>query len=346
MLHQLSSLNKEGYTWVVFNAWKFPERNNLWEGFVLELVKSIQPNFFQTIRKKIDGENKNDVKSLIKVLFQGANIFLPGAAIGENLSKLFHSSPAKRAFEFQEILQEFLNKQVKSKTLVVVIEDIDRSGDKGVYFLETLKEFLRSSDLNKKVICVVPMSKKSFQENQDSYDKCIDYIHHFEPKSINFTNFINKIFNAEHFPDTPHWVGQLNYFCKGFISNNGNTIRRLKNFLRNANIKYLSLPEEIKDEIDARVFLAIMAVRYFGGELSQPLQYNRHAFINSHGWINGYLILVANKVDDPAGYEMNIPIQFVNNNKLKIPNFARDMFERGEQDSRKYFLSDIYLRLD
>lgn len=341
MLHQLSITSSNKENWVVFNAWKFPERNNLWEGFVLDLVKSLKPKLFQTVRKKIDGEHKSDWKLLSNVLFQGANIFLPGANIGQNLSKLFHSSPAKRAFEFQEILQEFLNKEVKNSNLFIVIEDIDRSGDKGIYFLETLKDFLRSANLNKKVTCIVPMSDTSYRENQESYDKCLDFVHYFEPRHIDFSNFIKKVFNQEIFDTSEVWVSQMNYLFKGFIGKNTNTIRRLKNILRNANIKYQALDNAIKTIIDPRIFIAISFIYQSGTPIAQPEDYGRYRFITNSGWIHNFLVLVGNDVDNVRGLEMNAPIFFVQNSQLKTPSPGFDRQNGGHL----YYISDVYLNI-
>ena len=152
MLYQLYKDKKdsEKEKWIVFDAWKYPERKDLWEGFVLDIARNLDEKLFKEARKKIEGNSKSDIQSLIKVLFRGANIFLPGASIGENFASLFGSSPARRVFEFQDILKELINNA--NKDVYVIVEDIDRSGDRGIFFLETLKHFIKENTFNKKEI--------------------------------------------------------------------------------------------------------------------------------------------------------------------------------------------------
>ncbi len=77
MLYNLSKNKVDGEIWINFDAWKYPERNNLWEGFVLDFVKEANDNFFKKIRKEIDGEKFDNTKNLIKTL----SSFLPGGKI-------------------------------------------------------------------------------------------------------------------------------------------------------------------------------------------------------------------------------------------------------------------------
>ena len=76
---------------------------------------------------------------------------------------MFAASPAKRVFEFQEILTAIIKSQ--KKNIFIVIEDIDRSGDSGIFFLETLKHFLRNLEITVKhrVIAIVPIGDKSYR---------------------------------------------------------------------------------------------------------------------------------------------------------------------------------------
>src|ERR1044072_44610 len=41
MLHQIMAKRTNQELWVEFDAWKYPDRKDLWEGFVLDLAKAI-----------------------------------------------------------------------------------------------------------------------------------------------------------------------------------------------------------------------------------------------------------------------------------------------------------------
>ena len=92
---------KKDEIWVEFDAWKFPDRKDLWEGFVLEFARQIDKKTFETARKEIDGEDKNDIKALIGIVSKGVNMFLPGAGIIKNFNHFFKTSTAIRVFEIQ-----------------------------------------------------------------------------------------------------------------------------------------------------------------------------------------------------------------------------------------------------
>ncbi len=48
----------------------------------------------------------------------------------------------------QDLLRDLIKKQ--NKDIYIIVEDIDRSGDAGVYFLETLQQFISSLDTQEK----------------------------------------------------------------------------------------------------------------------------------------------------------------------------------------------------
>ena len=336
MLHQLNKKSEEGEKWVLFDAWKFPERNDLWEGFVLDLVRSLDSKAFQKIRRKIDGKSSEDKQLLIKVLSEGANIFLPGAGVIKNLSNLFHSSPAKRVFEFQEILEDFLNNNCDAKCIYIVIEDIDRSGDKGIYFLETLKNFFRNANINKKIIGIVAVGDTSFNENKESYLKSLDYLYQFQPKNIDFSNFIDQVFDDTDIAQWP-WIEQLSYLFRNLVGSERMTIREIKNLLRNTYLKYQALSEVDKKNIDIRTMLAFAVVAHQGKRLNVSRNNRRIFTATDSPWLINYMMMLAHGDRDVKAYKTGISISFTNNANLKIPKF--DSMENG------YFLSDVYLGL-
>jgi len=162
---------KKDERWFEFDAWKYPERKDLWEGFILDFTKDVlSEKRFKKLTKEIEGNKYKGIKDLISVLSKGLNLVLPGSNILENLNLLFHSSSIKRVFEFQRLFLNVINEQIKEhiKNIFTIIEDIDRSGDRGIFFLETLNNFLKvtskDNKLNKKVIIIVPIGTLSFHK--------------------------------------------------------------------------------------------------------------------------------------------------------------------------------------
>lgn len=253
--------------WVNFDAWKFPDRKELWEGFVLDSVKSIDSNFFDSMRKKIDGEQHNDIKKLINTVFECANCFIPGFAIGKNFSKLFKSSPARRVFEFQEVFKEFIEEKIdkKYKKIYFVVEDIDRSGDKGIFFLETLKYFLAENDFNGKLVnAIVPIATDNYN-NKDaniSYRKVLDYIRVISLGGINYSTFIENVFEQSFYKEGDKWIAHYNFLFKNICKEYDLTIRDLKHVLRNANAQFISFDEKLKKDINVRFFVLFSFLKY------------------------------------------------------------------------------------
>ena len=347
MLYQLSNQKQKKTKWIFFDAWKFPERSNLWEGFVLDFVRTVDPTFFRKIREKIDGVSWNPFKALITVLSQGANFFIPGLGMAENLNKLFRSSPVRRVFELQEILEDFINNHIKNTDLIyVVIEDIDRSGDNGIYFLETLKQFIRSSSLNKKIIGIIPVSDKNFNENKESYLKPLDYIHKFEPKGIDFTGFIEAVFDEKLFTDKQPWVTHLNFLFSHLVQYTALTLRELKSILRNANIRFRSLEENEYADIDIRIFLYFSAMVQLNIKTLGPYNENREQQLIplNDQWNIRYFVGIAQNSNfrDMKNYKLDIPI-VPSGKGNPVPVFIQSFY--SNDDKSKYALSSIYLEI-
>lgn len=165
--------------WIDFDSWRFADRTQLWDGFVIEVFKSV--------KKTHSTEKVIDAISGIRGVRRWVNnhrIFAAAAAFGLWLllcrilwgalhgnthdSAFFYTAVLKYAtssffavlvlFGVSEIfrqqrpigraieLENMLKKALKSAngSVVVVAEDIDRAGEEGVIFLETLRNFLNN----------------------------------------------------------------------------------------------------------------------------------------------------------------------------------------------------------
>ena len=228
---------KEDWEWRInFEARKYPERQSLWENFILEIATQIGEKDFKKIEKIIDGRQYNAVRTLFSIIklipaVQG----LWWDAVSEGVNHFFSSVPLTRVYQFQNLLTNILLEKMKEyDTIFIVIEDIDRSWDHWVYFLETLNFFLKSLKLpeGKKVLIIATIGSKEFSENKDSYLKSIDYIHSFPISTFKYEKILNK------FIDPRVWYNPIaaffDYVWKIFRSQF--TIRDVKHILREVNV--------------------------------------------------------------------------------------------------------------
>lgn len=273
MLYQIQKEYKDQEKWINFDAWKYPGRKDLWEGFVLDFADQVGEK--KKVQKKIDGKSaKSQMINIATDVLSAVTDKLPDFNFLDKFVEIFKASPAKRVFEIQNILTELISMQ--KKNIYVTIEDIDRSGDAGVYFLETLKQFLKNLNTDKKIVVIVPMGDENYHRNLESYLKSIDYFEFFQPKFNGLEKFVNEIFDSKLFEGENRreadqkiiWTGtnrrgQIISFLEALFENEQKmTIRLLKLILRKANIIYKS---QIADnqEPDFRVTICIEASKYF-----------------------------------------------------------------------------------
>ncbi len=251
LLHQVHLMRSEETLWIEFDAWKFPERKDLWEGFVLEFARHIDEEAFSEALSKIDGRQDDDKRTLVDTI---ASIPVPGFSAVKGLNHFFSTTPARRTFEVQMVLDELIKKHCKEKDVVIIVEDIDRSGDAGIFFLETLKHYLQASQVGAKIKAVVPIANAMFNQNQDSYLKCLDIIEHFAMRKIELTKFVSEIFTPESL-EIRGAKQQMTQFLELMLAKPGMTLRKIKQILRKSDLNYSN---QVKDELDPDFRMTIM----------------------------------------------------------------------------------------
>lgn len=264
LLHNvyLSRKEEKSEKWVEFDAWKFPDRKDLWEGFTLELAKQVNPKVFEDARKALDGKKGSDKETLTNVLAAGGALFVnPALSVIKSFNHFFRSSPARRVFEIQEILINVV-KECESSRIVIVVEDVDRSGDAGVFFLETLNQFLRTADLDKQVLAIVPIGDDIFKRNHDCYLKCLNYVEFFKSRQLSLANFVEDIFESDVFKNTVEKEQLVSFLEAIFREYPTATMRLLKLILRNANDNYI-LQSERGECPDVRLTILFESAKYF-----------------------------------------------------------------------------------
>ena len=57
--------NKQGNIWIHFDAWQFPNRKELWEGFLIDFARQLKGISAQEMIDQIEGEPTRWVSKLI-----------------------------------------------------------------------------------------------------------------------------------------------------------------------------------------------------------------------------------------------------------------------------------------
>ena len=172
------------YHKIQFDIWQCANDADIWRNFLIKSLSKVKNKDENRIFDEIDGSKINN-KQLIFFLaiyfalsmvtwfllkdstnwfFAFLKSFLiyavPILLVLVGLNRFFpvYESPAKTLFQYEEKLkQELLH--IKHAT-IIIIEDIDRSGESGKRFLETLKCFL--SKIDKPILVICPQKNMSF----------------------------------------------------------------------------------------------------------------------------------------------------------------------------------------
>ncbi len=276
--------------WLQFDAWRYPERKGLWDGLVIEAAKQLGQD--KKALRKLDGHKSvlGRWGTPVAEIFSQVADFIPkdafawvgastkgGASVskvGEKVAGIFEKSPAKRSYELERIFSDVLL-AVKKNTIYIIVEDVDRSGSDGINFLETLSFFLANTKelREKKIVTIALISKDSYEENLESYLKCVDYFEFFEPRINDIGNFMSEVFADEAFPVNDDRHRNSHQLTKDFLEGlfrefpNDMTPRKLKLILRQASNTY-KLQRIDKHNPDWRVTLCLQASKYLPDDSS------------------------------------------------------------------------------
>ena len=201
---------KDNEEWIVFDAWKYPDRGKLWESLLLEMAgkeskrhaKYFQGWFWSSLRENwvkatILGKQKLIISSIIAFLlglvFSVSLLFWDVSPKAETLKNfleivgifllVFIFFPMMGIEDAHRVFLNLIKTRIKEKdhVLILVVEDIDRCDDAGVHFLETmhyfLKEYVEKNETFKgKIRVIVPLDEARFHAKSDSYFKCLDLV--------------------------------------------------------------------------------------------------------------------------------------------------------------------------
>ena len=256
--------SKKNERWFEFDARKYPDRKDLWEWFVLDFAKQVSEKKFNDAKKHIDWNKNEDKKTLANVAWVAASLFIPWWNVISNLSYFFNTSPAKRVFEIQEIFWNLVG-NLKENKIIIVVEDIDRSWDAWIFFLETLKQFISKNDFWKEILIIIPIWTNEYYDNIDSYLKPIDYFDFFTPINPNLEWFIQEIFIDDIINDKRYFQ-PLKEFLEWLFDYYPNeiNIRKLKMIIRKANQNHIMMYGKYDElfDLDRRLNIIFEVIKY------------------------------------------------------------------------------------
>lgn len=216
-----------GYHWVTFEMWRYANRNELWDAFVIKLASEISARKNELdIADEIEGTSLNIPERLHMLIwvfsvlvgltilsFVAWNLFkndgqfweayfkyaaptilpvliLVGLGWFLQLTFLTNKRPLRRVFELEKVLFESVNNL--KRPLIVVVEDVDRSSEEGAIFLETLNHFLgKLATASKPIVVIAPQSAMSFNRADDNTYKGLETALKIYDEKIYFNSSIS-----------------------------------------------------------------------------------------------------------------------------------------------------------
>ncbi len=265
MLEEVKKLTLDNDKWIHIDAWKYPDRRDLWEGFVLEFARQLGPKVLKKVEQRLEGSDGGK-STLIETAGDLAYYFLPSPSkpllngLKKSLKYFVSTSPAIRIYQIQAILIELIEKS-EAKTIFIVIEDADRSGQAGIFFIETLNQYVKNLPIGNNLKILVPISKDMYDDKvlQQAFIKCLDEISFFESDSLDVKRFIKNIFVKNILKDEisiSHMESLLNFMLSGEF-----TIRKMKMILRKCNTIFKARKME-GHEPDARLVIMFEIMKH------------------------------------------------------------------------------------
>lgn len=255
----LSEVRKQSknYGWVTFEMWRYSNRNELWDAFVIKLASELTSRKDESdIADEVEGTALNVFErpmlfvwvlcvlaGLTVLSFVAWNSFnsegrfweayfkyavptilpvliLVGLGWFLQLNFITNKRPLRRVFELENIL--FRTVKGMKKPLVVVVEDVDRSSEDGAIFLETLNHFLgKLTSKSKPIVVIAPQSAQSFSKSEDQTYKGLETALKIYDEKIYFNSSVSDESIAKFYEDLgvdPAWKGQITQATQAIIS--------------------------------------------------------------------------------------------------------------------------------
>lgn len=243
--------------WLNFDAWKYPDRKDLRENFILDMAQNLDKKGEDAVVNKLKWQATSVFEAILNDWWEYIDKFIP------NIRKYLFNREKRELSLIESLLKEILialhvweNWKI-IPTIYIVIEDIDRSWDAWVYFLQTLNYFLKNINLWEwlKVVAIATVWSIEYRWNLNSYLKCIDYIHYFPIQKIDYKPML-KYFLDEKCCDSS-LVDFINYIWNHY---EWFTPRVMKHVLRDLSLALQELEINENDHLLLDKVLTIICV--------------------------------------------------------------------------------------
>ncbi len=179
-----SKLEDADNIWVEIDTWQFPNRQELWEWMIYKMAKELWKDEWE-IWDTIDGRTSQKAGYIARICG------LASVWLTDKFFELLAHPPMRRVHELQTFLKNVVD--YYPNNIVIVLEDVDRAGEAGLYFLETVSLFFKENFPWKNIKVLVPISNKKYVEHSDTYLKCFDYTFIFSPIYKSVESFLELI---------------------------------------------------------------------------------------------------------------------------------------------------------
>lgn len=296
VINKIKSTDKSwNNKWLQFDAWKYPDRKELWDWFVLDTISNLGKSSRKEITNTIETwltKNQQKTNTIVDLISSGAGLakldIWSWASLQLNIptevKDFFKNTGSKvcRIEEYQNLLLAYfieLSKDNYDGNIYIVIEDIDRGNiNEWLTFLETLRYFLTKTWNTYwwtliKIIPIILIDVESFE----------NWYHQRFIKIFDKTIYNELKYNRSWFFDNFIWwyksEGQNSFRInsKGSSLLSKLTPREVKSILRDI-IKSYSLSEKYHDFCIAIIVILLF---WFLETRSSDHKYNyRHSLLN------------------------------------------------------------------
>jgi hypothetical protein len=297
ILNEVHKQSKE-YSWVTFEMWRYANRNELWDAFVIRLASELSARKDESdIADEVEGTTLNIFERPLVLLwvffilvgltvlsFVAWNSFKDDGQFWEayfkyavptilpvlilvglgwflQLTFITNKRPLRRVFELENILFRSIKRM--KKPLIVVVEDVDRSSEDGAIFLETLNHFLgKLTSKSKPIVVIAPQSAQSFNKADDHTYKGLETALKIYDEKIYFNSSISDESIAKFYEDLgtdPSWKNQITQATQAIVSAHRKTFTiRLLKHALREVVQF----SEMNSDINPVISLAIILSRY------------------------------------------------------------------------------------
>lgn len=294
--------------WFTFESWGYPDRNDLWVAFLAELDDEIidDSSDYEIVRKaKRIWHNLEKLRRyetffsilVFLVVYLAVGLFIVFKTLGLEGSTnavallalavssvslllvsmdLYRGNPLVRREGYESIFKDSVKKlsKIGKRELFVVLEDVDRSGDHGLLFIETLALFLRrlsKQDLRGlSVKILVPISDESYGSNKErnSLLKAVDYHHPFGIQQLDLGQFIDTVFSDDVDGVSRGYAEEI--FRTMFYTFAGArlNLRTWKTVLRGANDRYVYLASSVLAKPEPIACIVVEAMKHLKASIT------------------------------------------------------------------------------